>query len=172
MASKIKGLQYEANEPAFLQRIRAKNGGGDGRHERPIPRPRRNKAEDEDDAPTYVMEDSNDTLSKQEYERILNSKLAAENGDEGGENVRGELTGDGPYMSGALPPSDVEHKSADNAERSSSTKLNEAKLGHKKRKVAAVVGQDEQDSGNEAVEKKSRKVKKKGGAVKLSFDTE
>ena len=62
----------DSNEPAFLRRLRAKHGGGDSaRHERPLARPRKQVKDGEDDQPTYVVEGSQDTLSKAEYEALM-----------------------------------------------------------------------------------------------------
>lgn len=165
-------LQYEAQEPAFLRRLREQNSGrsADGRHERPVARARKPKADDEEDAPAYVDENSNETLSKAEYEALLKTEskpLAAETS--GASNVHedetpgvtGELTGSEPKVAGALP---VEEK------EESSTK--EATVGSKKRKSAKVIsndeGQDDEDAQKPTTA--SKKQKKKGKTIKLSFD--
>jgi hypothetical protein len=46
-------------------------GDGSGRHEQPVARNKKLKNDDEDDAPTYVLEDTNQSLSKAEYEAIV-----------------------------------------------------------------------------------------------------
>ncbi|KAF2156580.1 hypothetical protein K461DRAFT_288985 [Myriangium duriaei CBS 260.36] len=174
MSSKPKGLEYKANEPAFLQRMRAQNTGADGRHERPVPRPRRGKVDDnDDDAPAYVMEDTNDNLTKKEYDKLVADEKAAtaDSGDEEG-NVKGKVQADGPFMSGALPTKDTASAGSEEVERPSTGKVSEAKLGQKKRKAAAVVGQDHADEDDGEVEgkAKAKKTKKKGKPIKLSFD--
>ena len=63
----------ESNEPAFLRKLRGEHSDRDSsRHERPLARPRKQVWEGEpEDQPTYVVEDSQDTLSKAEYEALL-----------------------------------------------------------------------------------------------------
>lgn len=169
MPTKVKGLEYQANEPAFLQRMRAQNTGGDGRHERPVPRPRRGKNnDDEDDAPAYVMEDTNDILSKDDFEKMK----AGEDGQavDTDANISGEMKGDGPHMSGALPSEDG--KATAGGDKPSHGRAKEAKVGLKKRKAAAVVGQtdDHDDEDKTQGTAPSKKAKKKGKPIKLSFD--
>ena len=171
-------LQYEAQEPAFLRRLRAQNSGqsADGRHEQPVARARKPKADDEEDAPAYVDENSNETLSKAEYEALMkienkpvegqsaggtNVKLATEDETPG---VTGELTGTDPKAAGALPGGE---------KKESSTK--EATVGSKKRKFAKVIGNDDETQDDEQSQKPttaSKKQKKKGKPIKLSFDEE
>ena len=105
------------------------------------------------------MEDSNDTLSKAEYEKLMAKESGIEGDDVGG-NVTGTTTGDGPYMSGAL------------GERTKATdKPHESKLAQKKRKVAAVIRQDEDEDEEPAAQPKPKKTKKKAKAINvLSFD--
>ncbi len=82
----------ESNEPSFLRKLRGEFGGTDAvRHERPIPRPRKVMTDgDDEDQPTYVVEESQDTLSKEEYEALVRikeddvigeGKLQTEDGD-------------------------------------------------------------------------------------------
>jgi len=55
-----------------LRRLRGEYVGESARHERPLARPRKQKiGEDEDEEPTYVQEDSHDTISKAEYEALV-----------------------------------------------------------------------------------------------------
>ena len=65
--------KVEPNEPAFLRRLKSEYQGGDpARHERPPARPRKHVREGEDDdQPTYVLEGSQNTLSKAEYEALM-----------------------------------------------------------------------------------------------------
>ncbi|KAL1590294.1 hypothetical protein WHR41_01020 [Cladosporium halotolerans] len=170
MSGKIKSkdLQYDSTLPPFLQRMRAQNSGyGDDRdpdrHERPLARPKKAKNPDDDDGPT-VVDESGETISKDEYEKQLKGK---EEGEEDGGNVTGELKGDGkPEASGALPPDGgprVEQKVTDGA-------------ATKKRKVGKVVGDDAEEEskgdavGKSAVEKASKKAKKKAKPIKLAFE--
>jgi len=168
-------LQYEAQEPAFLRRLREQNSGqsADGRHERPVARARKPKADDEEDAPAYVDENSNETLSKTEYEALLKTESKSVGGETSGAKdvnedetpgVTGELTGTEPKVAGALPEEE---------KKKSTTK--EATVGSKKRKSAKVVGNDEEDQNEEQAQKSttaSKKQKRKGKPIKLSFDDE
>jgi len=171
-------LQYEAQEPAFLRRLRAQNSGqsADGRHERPVARARKPKVDDEEDAPAYVDENSNETLSKAEYEALMKSDNKPIEGQSGGDDdvkaptedetpgVTGELTGTDPKAAGALPGGE---------KKESSTK--EAIVGNKKRKSAKIIGNDDEDQNDEQSRKSttaSKKQKKKGKPIKLSFDEE
>ncbi|KAI9796967.1 MAG: hypothetical protein M1825_006281 [Sarcosagium campestre] len=69
MAFNAKNLSYELKEPSFLRKLKSQYGGGDAqRHERPIARPKRLRTgDDEDDEPTYVDDETNQTISKDEY---------------------------------------------------------------------------------------------------------
>lgn len=162
---KSKDLSYDSSLPPFLQRLRAQNTGygDDGdpdRHERPLARPKKAKNPDDDDGPTFVDE-SGETVTKEDYEKQL--KGDAE-GEEDAGNVTGELKGDGkPEASGALPGPRVEQKLTDGA-------------AVKKRKMAKVVGEDEEDgpAGSSvdkgAAQKAPKKAKKKAKPIKLAFD--
>jgi len=174
--SKAKKLEYEANEPAFLRRLRAQNAGygEDGRHERQIARPKRAKQDDEEDAPAYVVHDSNETLSKEDYEAMLKDQGKPVDGKTGGAakiqgtededtlGVKGELTGDEPKASGALPDG---RKDAP---------IKQATVGSKKRKAAKIVGDDVKDPSDDLPFKddptqKKPKKKAKAKSIKLSF---
>jgi hypothetical protein len=180
---KSKDLSYDksASQPAFLQRLRDQNSAisSTGRHEQPIARAQRPKNstanDDDDDAPTYVVEGSSETLSKAEYEKLT----SAGDGDDAKEKfgdvkdmVTGELTGDSPRASGALPDED------DGPARASVTV--DAGKATKKRKMAKIVGGEDDDAdGDEAISKdtskdesKPKKAKKKGKPIKLSFGDE
>ena len=63
----------EANEPAFLRRLRGENGGSDlVRHGRALERPRKQIQNGADeDQPIYVVENGQDILSKAEYEALM-----------------------------------------------------------------------------------------------------
>lgn len=176
---KSKDLTYDKNasQPAFLQRLRDQNSAisSSGRHEQPIARAQRakNTNNDDDDAPTYVVEGSSETLTKAEYE-----KLTSGDGDDAKDKfgdvkdmVTGELTADSPKASGALPDEDEAP-----ARASATVDVGKAT---KKRKVARVVGGDDDDDGDEAKtndtskdESKPKKLKKKGKPIKLSFGDE
>ncbi|KAF7718532.1 Uncharacterized protein PECH_003658 [Penicillium ucsense] len=165
--SKNAKLAYEANEPAFLQKLRGHYGGNSGRLERPAARPRKlkDKNEDDDDAPVYVDETSNEVISKTEYEALVrgvsdekpdNSCGTSEAGEQGERNVQSQ--------------------SENQLSRQQKNLLEIG--GPKKRKQARLVGDDEQsESAAEQAklqalpskpqgDKKAKKAKK----IKLSFD--
>ncbi|KAI4753675.1 hypothetical protein E4T52_14200 [Aureobasidium sp. EXF-3400] len=173
---KSKDLTYDKNasQPAFLQRLRDQNSAisSSGRHEQPIARAHRaeNPNNDDDDAPTYVVEGSSETLTKAEYEKLTSGDtddVESKFGDVK-DMVTGELTGDSPKASGALPDED------DAPARASVTV--DAGKATKKRKVAKVVGGDDGDEApaKDTIkdESKPKKLKKKGKPIKLSFGDE
>lgn len=185
--TKSKNLQYTSTEPAFLQRLRAQqfSGGADpDRHERQIARPRLAKRgkddddDDDDDAPTYVLDESGDAVSKEEWEAMV----ARQKGGEGKED--GEMhkaTGDdvtGMSEKEKNKDGDKEEKEKGvEATRSKKQEVTEVGQAQKKRKVARVVGGDEEedeknkeDNTNDTATKPlAKKVKKKAKPVKLSF---
>jgi hypothetical protein len=165
---KSKDLSYDSSLPPFLQRLHAQNAGrGDqDRHERPIPRPTRVKAHEDEDEPT-VVDESGETVSKAELEKMTSAQNTSPDAEAGG-NVTGTLDGEGEAMvSGAIqdtPKSD--QKVTDGA-------------AVKKRKVAKVVGGEEspidaESRGNDDLEKgpvkKFAKKAKKSKPIKLAFD--
>lgn len=168
MSGKIKSkdLSYDSSLPPFLQRLRAQNTGygedGDpDRHQVPLARPKKAKNPDDDDGPTFVDE-SGELVSKADYERQLKGDAS---GEETGDNVTGELKGDGkPEAMGALPPDSkhrVEQKLTDGT-------------AVKKRKVAKVVGDEDEDDTfkpeKDTAPKAAKKAKKKTKPIKLAFD--
>ena len=65
----------ESREPAFLRRLRNEAGGQDSiRHGRQLTRPKKQKqlSDEDDDAPTYVDEESHDVVPKNEFEALIN----------------------------------------------------------------------------------------------------
>ena len=160
----------DSNEPAFLRRLRAKHGGGDSdRHERPLARPRKQVKDGEDDQPTYVVEGSQDTLSKAEYEALMgtaNDEKQDEN--EPASSPQPDLGADKSARGGNEVSENVVPAKQKTA----------AIGGSNKRRLAKVVGEDGDDDGEPNVEEKGpaptgKKPKaKKGKKVKLSFDEE
>lgn len=126
--------------------------------ERPALRPTRLKVnkDDEDDEPTYVDEESNEVISKEEYKALV------------GES--------GPKKEGEDDPSMKDNSTGDDgkaqAETASSKQSNLTEVGgQRKRKQVKVVGEDNaeaEDVQPKAASKKSKKPKK----IKLSFDEE
>ncbi|KAF1972486.1 hypothetical protein BU23DRAFT_580871 [Bimuria novae-zelandiae CBS 107.79] len=153
MSFKAKDLYFDNTQPAFLRRMRAELAGdGSGRHEQPIPRNKRlKKDDDEDDAPTYVLEDTNQSMTRAEYEAMVAGK-------------------DGPAADDATEASeDVSKATASEQPKDNIVEVGKA---NKKRKVAKVIGEDKDDevkAPNESEKKVVKKFKKKGKAVKLSF---
>jgi hypothetical protein len=154
MSFKAKDLQYDDRQPAFLRRLRGEISGSVSDPDRqinPVARakgPSRLKNDDEDDGPTYVMENTNESLSKEEYEALVNGK------------------------------DEKEHKSADAADSASKNAAEDAESTRAKQKVAAVggpgkkrkavkiVGDDE-----EAEEEGSTKAKTEIPSNSLNSDT-
>ncbi|KAF2126837.1 hypothetical protein P153DRAFT_296388 [Dothidotthia symphoricarpi CBS 119687] len=159
MSFKAKDLQFDNSQPAFLQRLRGQMAGDDSaRHERPVPRNKRMKQDDEDDAPTYVLEDTNQSLSKEEYEAFVTGK----DGDEDQELAK-EGSNEQQAKEDGL-------KSKDN--------IAELGAASRKRKAAKVISDELDESKTEEKDvKKSeskmpKKAKKKAKAVKLTFGDE
>lgn len=142
------------SQPAFLRRLRGELTSGDSaRHEQPVARNKRLKQDDEDDAPTYVLEDTKESLTKEEYEALVSGKDSSKAKDrQDDETTNTELPED-------------KTKSKD--------KIAEVGAASKKRKVAKIIG-DEQDASKDSTTgaKGSKKAKKKAKAVKLTFGDE
>jgi hypothetical protein len=183
MSFKSKDLAYDAKEPAFLRRIRGRQAGtgvDSDRHERPIARPRgaARATNDDDDAPTYVVEDSNTTLSKEEYEALLKE----EQGPSGEAEKNGSVEDKFAESSGVAARQESgtgEVAAVVEEEAKMRTKQEVTEVGgqQKKRKAARVVGiaGDEETNGAEEDEgepKRVKQVKRKIKPVKLSFDGE
>ncbi|KAK4963581.1 hypothetical protein LTR10_001210 [Elasticomyces elasticus] len=158
---KAKDLSYDQSLPPFLQRLHdQKAGRGDtDRHERPLARNMGKKGGgDEDDGPT-VVDESGEMVSKEEMEQL-------EKKDADG-SVKGEDVDDkGVVMAGALPPPPEEERIDGSMTVGVMTK---------KRKMAKVIGDDNDDEQGEkeATEQKTAakpKGKKKAKAIKLAFD--
>lgn len=160
MSSKIKSkdLSYDDSLPPFLQRLYAqKAGSGDSdRHERAI-RPRKEKEANDDDGPT-VVDESGETVSKDELEKMT-AAAAAE------EDATGDLATDTPLdsdQSEKLQP--AEQKVV-------------AGAALRKRKAVKIIGDGDGDdridqaaSGRKDEPRKVAKKGKKGKPIKLAFD--
>ncbi|KAH9866226.1 hypothetical protein J1614_008792 [Plenodomus biglobosus] len=158
MSFKAKDLHFDSSQPAFLQRLRGQLQSGDSaRHEQPIARNKKAKENDEDDAPTYVLEDTNQSLTKEEYEALVSGKESREDED-----------------SAAKP------ESTDPAEGQATSKDKIVEVGGnvKKRKAARIVGDEQDESTTQSHDTKktdakvAKKSKKKAKAVKLTFGDE
>ncbi|KAK0507869.1 hypothetical protein JMJ35_009758 [Cladonia borealis] len=166
MTFNSKNLSYESNEPAFLRKLRSEYQGGDSaRHERPLARPRKHiKDGDEDDEPTFVVEGSQDTLSKAEYEALMG--VVSDEKHDGNEAV-----------------SDPQPESKDEKPGESSTEISDnstpakqvnASIGaSNKRRFAKIVGDEDEGAAESRDENSPRTTKKpkakKAKKVKLSF---
>ena len=134
------------------------------RHDRPFARPKREKQEDEDDGPTYVLEDSNMDLSKPEYEALLAGKTLSEE--------RGIQSADADEKEGlsttiALPADNPPNQKGD---LSAKQRLTEIGKGLKKRKAVKVIGENDDVDVEVKDSKPIGKPKKKAKTIKLSFD--
>ncbi|KAJ9193036.1 hypothetical protein DTO027B5_4619 [Paecilomyces variotii] len=160
MSFKSKNLNYEAKEPPFLQRLKSQYGGANsGRHERAIPRPRRLQKDDDEDAPTYVDGETNEVISKEEYESLVQGDK-----NDGSKDETKEET--------ASAPAEDEADTA-NPETKAQQKQNIAEIGGpKKRKQGRVVGEEDTAENAERRQESSssRKPKQKKKKIKLSFD--
>ncbi|KAF2628472.1 hypothetical protein BU25DRAFT_36789 [Macroventuria anomochaeta] len=159
MSFKAKDLHFDNSQPAFLQRLRGQMQGEDSaRHERPIPRNKRMKQDDEDDAPTYVLEDTNQSMTKEEYEAFVTKKDSNEDGK--------------------TEQEDVTRMSTKDAETKSKDRITEIGANAKKRKAAKIISDEQQDdkdqskNGEKANVKTVKKPKKKAKVVKLTFGDE
>lgn len=153
----------EPKEPAFLRRLRNEHGGGDSaRHERQLPRRKRHQAEnDEEDLPAYVDGDSNNTISKAEYDALYT----------GAGKMQLETDASAESLS---QPHAAEMDEAEESGHVVQVKQPEVSIGGGvKRKLAKVITESP-DSGdlllplNRIASKKRRK--KMSQDVKLSFD--
>lgn len=145
----------DATQPAFLRRLRGQMPGDEsGRHERPIPRNKRLKNDDEDDAPTYVLEESGQSLTKEEYEAMVSGKDPKETE----ETAEGEIS---------IADGEAKHT----ASHDSKDKIAEVGKSTKKRKAAKIIGAEEQNEepAKKTDSKVTKKPKKKAKPVKLSF---
>jgi hypothetical protein len=133
--------------------------GDTARHEQPIPRNKRLKQDDEDDAPTYVLEVTKESLTKEEYEALVSGK-DSENKEE-------------DVAASVSKPDSAE------SERKQKDKIAEVGAATKKRKAAKIISDEQEGSNAEAGKsekarngKMTKKPKKKAKAVKLTFGDE
>ncbi|KAH7386003.1 hypothetical protein BKA66DRAFT_440652 [Pyrenochaeta sp. MPI-SDFR-AT-0127] len=161
MSFKAKDLQFDNSQPAFLRRLRGELTGDDSaRHEQPIPRNKRMKQDDEDDAPTYVLEDTNQSLTKEEYDALVSGKDSKESDERTAEDEAAQEQ----TVKDSAKPKD---------------KIVEVGANAKKRKAAKIISDDHEKSKDEddktsskAGTKPVKKPKKKAKAVKLTFGDE
>lgn len=159
----------ESNEPAFLRELRSQYGGADSaRHDRPLARPRKHVEDDEeDDQPTFVVEGSQDTLSKAEYEALMGVA-----NDEKHDETEG--VSDGQPSAEDEKPRDSSTEIPDNA---TPAKKQSASIGaSNKRRFAKIVGNEDEgiakSHGVDSARTTEKPKTKKGKKVKLSFAEE
>ncbi|KAI9820952.1 MAG: hypothetical protein M1832_003424 [Thelocarpon impressellum] len=167
MAFNAKNLTYEKQEPAFLRKLKGQYGGDSERHERPLARPRKLKADDEDDEPVYVDEESQDTISKADYQALVET-----------------AAGDGPRGAQAEGKADearVAEVDAAGTGGAEPVRIGENVVGvggRKKRKAVKVVKGDGDTSEPEdtppvdRAKADGKATKRKKTKLKLSFDDE
>lgn len=180
----------DRSEPAFLRRLKGEATGGrdSDRHERPVARPRgraKQPGDDEEDGPTYVLEENGDALSKAEYEALVNPG-AATSTDPAADATAAATSADG---------SDPEQDDGEAAARSAKRKPQQvASVGaaSKKRKAMKIGQDDDEDENDESKasssstankpdpklassaskQPKAKKTKKAKAKVALSFGDE
>ena len=129
-------------------------GDGSGRHEQPVARNKKLKNDDEDDAPTYVLEDTNQSLSKAEYEAMV--------------------AGDDAKDDNAVADETAAQESTTRPEKQIKDNITEVGKVLKKRKVAKVIGEEKEDesTAKSTETKVIKKSRKKSKPVKLTFGDE
>ncbi|KAL4816871.1 hypothetical protein BDW67DRAFT_184337 [Aspergillus spinulosporus] len=167
MSFNAKNLAYDSKEPAFLQRLRSQFGNSSGGLERPSQRPRRVRDDKDDDEPTYIDAESNEVISKEDYEAMVKC------GDPETKQPK-----NGVEDRDAVANQDEDSKKAE-------TTISKQKLaeigGPRKRKQAKVVGDEVEGNEAEGVEKEEvlpkelglqnpKQKKKKKKKIKLSFE--
>ncbi|OKL58030.1 hypothetical protein UA08_06581 [Talaromyces atroroseus] len=160
MAFNAKNLTYERNEPAFLRKLRGQYGDGDSR--RPTHRPRKAKENDDEDAPVYVDEETNEALSKEDYESLLN-----------GTEAKGETAGHGAEEGKeSTNPAAKSAEQVSNEEAKTQQNLAEIGTAQKKRRKAKVIHDEEvaEDESRHKVNPAAPKPSAKRKKIKLSFD--
>ncbi|KAL1955423.1 hypothetical protein VTO42DRAFT_8579 [Malbranchea cinnamomea] len=170
MSFNAKNLSYEKKEPAFLRRLKSQYGDGSvARQERPNPRPAKPRLLDDDDGPTYVVEGSNDVISKEEYERLVKGESEVDNAQDTGDNARAEDSPkDGTHPSAGDAEPRVGH---DESEHKREQKIAEIGASKKRKQPKVVLDEKESDEMEyktlkaPSSETKSKQKKK----IKLSF---
>lgn len=162
-------LLSEAKEPAFLQKLRGQYGNTNGRLERPVARPRKLKdgKDDDDDEPVYVDEESNEVISKEDYQALVGGSVSQK---------EDEVT--------SKDQSTVKVEDNDKAHPMTDTTITKQRNltevgGQRKRKQAKIVGEDKPDIEQKKLEAEETQPKaptprkvQKAKKIKLSFDEE
>lgn len=149
----ITNCSLEKKEPAFLRRLKGEYG--DGGTTPQARRPAKSRLALEDDEPTYVDEESNEVITKEEYAAMLDNSNKGE-----GRNKTEEAEIEGNTTQKHSPQNKVNGKE---------TKQKVVEIGTaKKRKQRRAIGEVSQETETPPV-KKSQKSKQKK-KIKLSFD--
>ncbi|KAL4740903.1 hypothetical protein BDV11DRAFT_184229 [Aspergillus similis] len=159
MSFNAKNLAYDSKEPAFLQRLKSQFGNSSSGLERPSQRPRRIHDDKDDDEPTYVDAESNEVISKEDYEAMVKC---------GDPEIKQQKNG--VEDRDAVANQDGDLKKAETA----ISKQNLAEIGGpRKRKQAKIVGDEVEGAEKEEVLPKElgpRNPKQKKKKIKLSFE--
>jgi len=145
-------------EPAFLRRLREGQSGGEQQQRYIAPRNRKRPIDDDEDAPTYVLEGGNDTITVEEFKALKP--------DDG----REDAGKDDMLEKEAAADEGSPEKLLDTKE-----KILEAGRKLNKRKAVRIIGADEGDDitgqDDEKLDRKNRTGEKAKGRqkVKLSF---
>lgn len=163
----------DPKEPAFLRRLRGEHGNADSaRHDRPLARPKKHKiSDDDDDEPTYVDGNSQNAISKADYDTLMNPQKPEKD----------ERSGSSSPISQSCQMEKHATMSNDRLEHEVPPSQLVASIGgNSKRRLAKTIGHDGKsahrspnenpsviDSGSISKFKKTVKKTKK---MKLSFD--
>jgi hypothetical protein len=118
------------------------------------------KQDDEDDAPAYIMEDTNQSLTKAEYEALVAGKDSKD--EDAGKNAETPVTADSRTQATDAQP--VKDNVADLSKNT------------RKRKAVKVIAGDDEAGSHSSITQTDAKVikkpKKKNKPVKLTFGDE
>lgn len=127
--------------------------------ERPATRPRRleKNKDDDDDEPTYVDEESNEVISKEEYQALV----------QGSSQKAGESLAENKFLEGE------DGKTNTQSESTPSKQNNLTEIGaQRKRKQAKVLAEGKAETEEELPKAPVSRKPKKQKKIKLSFDEE
>ena len=145
-------------EPAFLRRLRQGQSGGEQQQRYIAPRNKKRPTDDDEDAPTYVLEGGNDTITVEEF-KALNGGKSGDDREDAEKDSAAATVGEVPANEGTVISLE---KPLDTKE-----KISEAGSKINKRKAVRMIGAEE---GDKLGWKKRTGGKAKGKQkVKLSF---
>lgn len=159
--------RLESKEPNFLRKLRSEHGSSD-RHERQLARPKKQLIEKDDDQPSYVLEGSYYTMTKEEHDALVSG---APDEDRRDKDIDIFKKTNGPTGE------NLDEQVASTPELEQQQTENIAVVGGtNKRRVAKVVCPDDErdEHGQKAIASEVRKnfKAKKNKRVRLSFDDE